>query len=268
MRYSLEKRGSKTALVTGAARGLGRQYAQLLAEAGYNLVLVGRGRNILDAACEIGAAFPELQLDSFICDLSGPEAADAVFAFTEGRGIDVDVLVNNAAIFNFCDVTATSDEKIAAMLTLHNLTPVRLCRLYGAQMARRGAGHILNMSSYSIWMPFPGLSLYSATKAFVRNFSVAFAKEIREKGVYVTAVCPAGIATDMYGLNRGLQKLGVKLGVLITPRRCAHKGLKALFRGRKLVVPDWWFKPLIPLMMHLPSCLERFVRRKMMRFQK
>ena len=191
-----------------------------------------------------------------------------MFAFTQGQGIDVDVLVNNAAIFNFCDVTATSDEKIATMLTLHNLTLVRLCRLYGAQMALRGAGYILNMSSYSIWMPFPGLSLYSATKAFVRNFSVAFAKELREKGVYVTAVCPAGIATDMYGLSKRLQNLGVKLGVLITPRRCAHKGLKALFRGRKLVVPDWWFKPLIPLMMHLPSCLERFVRRKMMRFQK
>lgn len=268
MGYSLKKRGSKTALVTGAARGLGRQYAQLLAEAGYNLVLVGRGRNIFDAAGEIGAAFPELQLNCFLCDLSKPEAADAVFAFTQGQGIDVDVLVNNAAIFNFCDVTATSDEKIATMLTLHNLTLVRLCRLYGAQMALRGAGYILNMSSYSIWMPFPGLSLYSATKAFVRNFSVAFAKELREKGVYVTAVCPAGIATDMYGLSKRLQNLGVKLGVLITPRRCAHKGLKALFRGRKLVVPDWWFKPLIPLMMHLPSCLERFVRRKMMRFQK
>lgn len=268
MGYSLKKRGSKTALVTGAARGLGRQYAQLLAEAGYNLVLVGRGRNIFDAAGEIGAAFPELQLDCFLCDLSKPEAAEAVFAFTEGQGIEVDLLVNNAAIFNFCDVTATSDEKIATMLTLHNLTLVRLCRLYGAQMALRGAGYILNMSSYSIWMPFPGLSLYSATKAFVRNFSVAFAKELREKGVYVTAVCPAGIATDMYGLSKKLQKLGVNLGVLITPRRCAHKGLKALFRGRKLVVPDWWFKPLIPLMMHLPSCLERFVRRKMMRFQK
>lgn len=268
MGYSLKKRGSRTALVTGAARGLGRQYAQLLAEAGYNLVLVGRGRNIFDAAGEIGAAFPELQLDCFLCDLSKPEAAEAVFAFTEGQGIEVDLLVNNAAIFNFCDVTATSDEKIATMLTLHNLTLVRLCRLYGAQMALRGAGYILNMSSYSIWMPFPGLSLYSATKAFVRNFSVAFAKELREKGVYVTAVCPAGIATDMYGLSKKLQKLGVNLGVLITPRRCAHKGLKALFRGRKLVVPDWWFKPLIPLMMHLPSCLERFVRRKMMRFQK
>ena len=268
MGYSLEKRGSKTALVTGAARGLGRQYAQLLAEAGYNLVLVGRGQNIADAASEIGSAFPELRLDSCICDLSRPEAAEAVFAFTEGQGIEVDLLVNNAAIFNFCDVTATSDEKIATMLTLHNLTLVRLCRLYGASMARRGGGRILNMSSYSIWMPFPGLSLYSATKAFVRNFSVAFAKEVREKGVYVTAVCPAGIATDMYGLSKKLQKLGVNLGVLITPRRCAHKGLKALFRGRKLVVPDWWFKPLIPLMMHLPSCLERFVRRKMMRFQK
>ena len=61
-----------------------------------------------------------------------------------------------------------------------------------ADMVRRGCrGHILSMSSYSLWMPFPGLALYSASKAYLRSFSVAFAKEVREHGIRVTAVCPA-----------------------------------------------------------------------------
>ena len=88
----------------------------------------------------------------------------------------------------------------------------------------RRAGHILNMSSYSLWMPFPGLALYSASKAYMRSFSVAFAKEVRERGIRVTALCPAGVATDLYGLTPYWQRIGRKLGVLITPRQlCAPR---------------------------------------------
>ena len=234
----------KTALITGAARGIGKAVALKFAEEGANIAFTDLVLND-DMAAGLEATRKEIEALGVKCLAYAGNAADfaeteAVVAKIKEDFGSIDVLVNNAAIFNFCDVTATSDEKIATMLTLHNLTLVRLCRLYGAQMALRGAGYILNMSSYSIWMPFPGLSLYSATKAFVRNFSVAFAKELREKGVYVTAVCPAGIATDMYGLSKRLQNLGVKLGVLITPRRCAHKGLKALFRGRKLLHRIMW----------------------------
>lgn len=63
----------------------------------------------------------------------------------------------------------------------------------------------------------PGLALYSASKAYMRSFSVAFAKEVRERGIRVTAVCPAGVATDLYGLTPYWQRIGCKLGVLITP---------------------------------------------------
>ena len=93
-----------------------------------------------------------------------------------------------------------------------------------ADMVRRGCrGHILNMSSYSLWMPFPGLALYSASKAYLRSFSVAFAKEVREHGIRVTAVCPAGVATDLYGLTPRWQRIGTRLGVLITADSCARR---------------------------------------------
>ena len=89
------------------------------------------------------------------------------------------------------------------------------------------------MSSYSLWMPFPGLALYSASKAYMRSFSVAFAKEVRDRGIRVTAVCPAGVATDLYGLTPRWQRIGKRLGVLITPDNCARRGLLALWRGRR-----------------------------------
>ncbi len=97
-------------------------------------------------------------------------------------------------------------------------------------------------------MPFPGLALYSASKAYMRSFSVAFAKEVRERGIRVTALCPAGVATDLYGLTPYWQRIGRKLGVLITPDSCARRGLKALWKGRRCIVPDWWNRAWIPLL--------------------
>ena len=135
-------------------------------------------------------------------------------------------------------------------------------------MAMRGGGHILNMSSFSIWMPFPGLSLYSASKAYLKSFSVAFSKEVRDKGVHVTAVCPAGIATDLYGLTKHWQGIGLRIGALMSPQSCARRGLKAMWKGRRCVVPDWWNKIFIPFCLVLPPFALRRLRNYTMKFQK
>ena len=202
-------------------------------------------------------------------DLARPEAAQELYDRTTAAGIGIDVLVNNAGIFSFCDILATPAERIERIILLHDLTVTQLCRLYAADMVRRGVrGHILNMSSYSLWMPFPGLALYSASKAYMRSFSVAFAKEVRERGIRVTAVCPAGVATDLYGLTPYWQRVGKKLRVLITPDSCARRGLRALWRGRRCIVPDWWNRAWIPFCKLLPMWALRPIRRFTMRFQK
>lgn len=141
----------------------------------------------------------------------------------------------------------------------------------GIQPAPRHAKrrfHILNMASYSLWMPFPGLTLYSASKAYLKCFSVAFAKEVREAGIRVTAVCPAGVATDLYGLTPRWQRIGLRLGVLISADRCARRGLWALWHGQRCSVPDWWNRLWIPLCKLLPMCVIRPIRNFTMKFQK
>lgn len=141
----------------------------------------------------------------------------------------------------------------------------------GTQPAPRHAKrrfHILNMASYSLWMPFPGLTLYSASKAYLKCFSVAFAKEVREAGIRVTAVCPAGVATDLYGLTPRWQRIGLRLGVLISADHCARRGLWALWHGRRCSVPDWWNRLWIPLCKLLPMCVIRPIRNFTMKFQK
>lgn len=202
-------------------------------------------------------------------DLARVGAAQELYDRIAAEGIGIDVVINNAGIFSFCDILTTPPERIERIILLHDLTVSQLCRLYAADMVRRGVrGHILNMSSYSLWMPFPGLALYSASKAYMRSFSVAFAKEVREHGIRVTAVCPAGVATDLYGLTPRWQRIGKRLGVLITPDSCARRGLRALWRGRRCIVPDWWNRAWIPLCKVLPMWVLRPIRRFTMKFQK
>lgn len=261
-------KGSKTALVTGASTGIGRCYAEQLAELGYNLVIVSQTESLLrEVASDIESRFG-VSVAVAARDLATLDAAEELFEWTKSQGFVIDVLVNNAGMFSFCDICNTPNERIKKIILLHDITNTLLCRLFAADMAMRGGGHILNMSSFSIWMPFPGLSLYSASKAYLKSFSVAFSKEVRDKGVRVTAVCPAGIATDLYGLTKRWQGIGLRIGALMSPQSCARRGLKAMWKGRRCVVPDWWNKIFIPFCLVLPPFALRRLRNYTMKFQK
>lgn len=252
-------RGKAWALVTGAALGIGRQYAEQLAALGYNLLMVDILDSVTTEAIIISEQY-KVHCDTKVMDLATATAARVLHEWTVAEGYVFDVVINNAGIFSFCDILNTPVERLERIILLHDLTLTTMCRLYGEDMLKRGKGRLLNMSSYSIWMPFPGLASYSASKAYVKSFTEAFAKELRGTGVSVTAMCPAGIATDLYGLPKNLQELGVKIGGLMTPKSCARRGLRAMFKGRKVVVPDWWFRILIPICSYLPGFIIRPLR--------
>ncbi|MCH5334726.1 MAG: SDR family NAD(P)-dependent oxidoreductase [Alistipes sp.] len=261
--------GTKTALVTGASSGIGYAIADRLAGLGYNIIAVSENAvQLAEAAEKLQQAHQAVKVTVHQADLAESDAAERLFEWSCGEGFEVDVLINDAGMFSFLDVLDTPVERIRRILLLHDMTTIMLCRLFGERMAARGEGHILNMSSYSLWMPFPGLALYSASKACLRSFSIAFAKEMREHGVKVTALCPAGVSTDLYGLSKSLQKLGLRLGVLISPESCARRGLKAMWRGRKSSVPGWWNRLGIPFCLYMPGWMTRILRRYTKRFQR
>lgn len=299
-------KGSAWALVTGAGSGIGRCFALRLARLGYRLVLVGNDLRKLECVRAELRALDAAEVRIISCDLARAEAAQELYDRLRAAGIAVDVLINNAGIFSFRDIIRTPAECIERVIMLHCLTATQLCRLVAREMAARNGFaaepgqegdnameptpegdapaatgtapatspaprrrfHILNMASYSLWMPFPGLTLYSASKAYLKCFSVAFAKEVREAGIRVTAVCPAGVATDLYGLTPRWQRIGLRMGVLISADCCARRGLWALWHGQRCTVPDWWNRLWIPLCKLLPMCLIRPIRRFTMKFQK
>ncbi|MEG1621800.1 MAG: SDR family NAD(P)-dependent oxidoreductase [Alistipes sp.] len=261
-------KGSATAVVTGGSRGIGLCYAERLAALGYNIVIASfhaaaNEKTAAELHDKYGITVHTLEID-----LARESAAQELFDYTHDEGLVVKVLINNAGTFSFLDTLNTPLERIRRMLFLHVSTTTLTCRLFGEEMAQHGGGYILNMASYSLWMPWPGLALYSASKAYIRSFSIAFSKEMRERQVRVTSVCPAGVATDLYGLPDRWQRIGIRLGILLTPDSCARRALKALWRGHQNCVPGWWNRLFIPLCITMPAFLLRIARKYTMKFQR
>ena len=260
--------GRKTALVTGGSSGIGLALAEGLARRGYDLLLVSNDPEELLVAQRKFFVQYRMEVRTVAMDLSADGEAERLYALCQGEGLTVEVLVNDAGMFIYRDVAETDLTRIRTMLGLHVTTPTLLCRLFGADMAARGHGWIPNLSSYSAWMPWPGLALYSATKGYLKSFSEALWAELREKGVGVTVVLPAGVTTGLYGLATRYQELGRKVGVLMTPEQTAAIALKALFAGKKKCIPGVLNRLALPGLCLMPAGMVRLCRRWTKRFQK
>ena len=245
---------SKTALVTGAAHGIGRCYAERLAAAGYRLILVDRDGGTLDTARQELAAAHGVTIDTLVMDMARMEASEELYAAVARLGAEVEVLVNNAGVFSYLDILATPVERIERMILLHDLTLSKNCRAFGADMAQRGSGYILNMSSYSVWMPFPGMALYTATKAYVRHFSLAMNNELkaRNTGVNTTTVCPNWTATRMLSDPGQGKILGLPEVTFMTPQRVAKEAMRGVDNNKAMVVPGGIWGPAMYLSQFLP----------------
>lgn len=227
------EKGSRTALVTGGGSGIGKELARQLARRGFNLLLVSRNAERLKAAADEIKAQYGVETSYYSIDLAVQDSAYQLYDYCREQGYTIDMLVNDAGMFIYNDVLKCDTRRIEDILNLHVVTLTLMCRLFGEDMAQRGCGWILNLASYSKWMCWPGLSVYSASKNYVESFSKGFAAEMRESGVKVMAVSPAGVTTDLYGLPKKLQKVGLYCGILWTPSLTAKVTLNALFFGRR-----------------------------------
>lgn len=241
---------------------MGLIYAQRLAEAGCDLLLVSNQPAELEqTALELQDRFGVRAIARYQ-DLAASDAAETLVAYCEEQKLEVDLLINNAGMFFFEELSAGNEAKALTMLQLHVYTPTRLCVLVGEAMKQRGHGYILNVSSMAAKLPCPGISVYSATKAYLKSFTKSLYYEMRPYGVVATVVCPAAIATPLYKLKPSLLKMGVKIGLIGTPEWFVRRALRGLFHHRRVVKPGLMNHYLPPLIALLPKRLVDHLWRK------
>ena len=253
------KKPPETALVTGAASGIGKAYARELASRKVKLVLVDIQAEALEkVASEIEQEFQVSPL-ILVQDLSQHDAPDKCLAFCDEHHFEVDLLINNAGLFIFDPFMDVDETRYEELLGVHIACVTRMCRLFGDRMKKRQYGYILNMSSMSVWMTMPGLSYYNASKAYIRGLSRSLWFELKPFNVSVTAVCPAGVDTPLIPLSDKIRKLAKNLGFLMKPETLAKKALRSALKGKIQTIPGIANDLFAFLMMTLPNGLITFV---------
>jgi NAD(P)-dependent dehydrogenase (short-subunit alcohol dehydrogenase family) len=168
--------------ITGAGGGLGRAMARRFAAAGHSVILLGRTAATLDkVAAELGA--PSFAV---VCDVADAASVRTAFATIAERCGTLDVLINNAAVYQPTLVKDASDEQIAAAMTINYAGPI-YCTRAAIPLMRRGS-HIINISSETVALPHAMFSLYQSSKAGLERFSEALHAELEPDGIRVTMV--------------------------------------------------------------------------------
>jgi NAD(P)-dependent dehydrogenase (short-subunit alcohol dehydrogenase family) len=180
--YLLERGVGKTIVITGAGDGLGRALARRFAADGETVVLLGRTLAKVQAvADEIGK--PHFALE---CDVGDPGSIRAAFAVIAERLPKIDVLINNAGIFEPFALGEVRDDQVIGQLTTNLAGPIFCAR--EALPLLRGGGHIINVSSESVALKIPMLWLYAGTKTALELVSDMWGRELESEGVRVTVV--------------------------------------------------------------------------------
>ena len=223
-------------LITGASEGIGRALAEVFARHGHNLVLTARKRARLESLAQ--ELKSEHGIAAFILDLDLAEAdgPKALFEAVKAEGIAIDILVNNAGFGLYGPFLErnTGEHKDLLQVNIQALTA--LCHLFGADMAARGAGRILNVASTVAFMPGPLMATYFASKAFVLRFSESLREELRDQGVGVTCLCP-GLTESRFHERAGLLQSNLLRFAVATAESVAEAGYRGCMADKAIVLP-------------------------------
>jgi short-subunit dehydrogenase len=249
---------SETVLITGASSGIGLELARCFAEDGCRLILLARNPEALETLAGELRQTHKIETLVLTADLSRPEIPARVFKELQGRGIMVDVLVNNAGFGANGTFAGLPLQRQLEMIQVNITALTDLTGLFLPGMIERRRGGVLNVGSLAGFLPGPGMAIYFATKAFVLSFTEALAEELAGTGVTATALCPGPTATNFGNISHGK-----KMRRFNTPKMpaaaVANYGHRAFRQDRPLAIPGWQYHVLLLLVRIMP----RWIVRKM-----
>jgi len=230
---ALKDSPGKTALVTGASVGIGRDLAELFARDGHHLVLTARNESQLEELAAKLRGQYRVNVEVVVQDLSVAGASQRILDRLQSKPIDY--LVNNAGFGTHGPFAEAEIESQLAMLQVNVVALTHLTRLFLPGMLARGSGRIMNVASVAAFLPGPLMAVYYATKAYVLSFSEAIASEVAGKGVTVTALCPGPTITE-FQIRAGIADTPLFRVGAMSSGKAARIGYDAMMRGKRSVV--------------------------------
>jgi len=244
----LTSRGS-WALVTGASKGIGKVFAEVLASRGVNVVLVARSKDALTAYAENLSEKYGIRAVAIGADLASPRAPVNIQIKLALQNIEIDLLINNAGFGLSGSFLSHDLKQEQSQIQVNVQALIAMSHIFGRSMAARGRGGIINLASNSSFQPLPYMAGYAATKAFVLYFSEAIQHELAEKGVHVMASCPGPTATSFFegtSTNMASRDFDSSLSVVEKTLESFDRGKSVAYPGRASVRVATWLSRFLP----------------------
>lgn len=226
---------AQTALITGSSSGIGRALASEFAAHGFDVVLAARNREALEA---VGRTLSSSNVQIIDVDLAQPHSADRLVDRLNERGIQVDVVVNNAGFGLQGEFFTLPIDRQLDMVQLNVTTLTELTRLLLPDIVRRKRGGILNVASTAAFQPGPLMSVYYATKAYVLSFTEGIAEEVTGTGLKVTCLCPGPTETE-FAARASASRINLFKGGAMSAEAVAREGFEGWDANKSLVIPGF-----------------------------
>jgi short-subunit dehydrogenase len=240
-------------VITGASSGIGAALARVFAAHGHELVLVARRQDRLNALADEIAAAGRSRPTVLAVDLERRDAASVIAAELSAKAMEPAVVVNNAGFGLSGAAAAVSRDEQLAMIDVNVRALTELSLMFVDSLARHRGG-ILNVASMAAFLPGPGMAVYYASKAYVLSFSEALHRELSDRGVRVTTLCPGPVPTE-FQARSGMQLNAAARALELSAERVAQIGYDAFMRGKRVVVAGINNRIVVSLMRLVPNGL-------------
>ena len=256
----------RTALVTGASSGIGREIAELFASKGCNLVITARREELLQRLKNNLEERYSINVDMITEDLSDINSAERIYNYCISNDLSVDILVNNAGYGLLNTFDKISLKEHVDFVNVLSTSVVTLTHSFLSGMLDREFGRIINISSISGLTSPANASggMYSGVKSMIIKFSEGIHKEYSHKNVFCCAVCPGFTHTEFHE-NMKEFKNSIPSFMWMTSKEVAKEAYEASMQGKELYVNGFFNRFLLFVMRILPKWLNNLYVKSLMR---
>jgi short-subunit dehydrogenase len=249
-------------LITGASRGIGKAIASEMASRGHNLILHSLPGEHLENFSSHLMENHNVRIRYFEIDLTENDGPFRLFSSVKAEDLNINILVNNAGIGIEGPTESCSHQDIDYIISLNVRALTLLTTLFIPDL-KKTSSYILNISSLGSFIPTPYKSVYLASKTYIFYFTRALEAELKGTSVKTCIFAPGGVRTNKKVLER-IERAGwIGKSSSISPEEVARHGLKAMFKGRRVVIPGKLSSLIFTMGLFVPEGIILAITRKL-----